>query len=345
LFNQPIIAYSGENDKQIQAAQVMEEAFAAEGQVLDHRIGPGMDHIYHPDTLAEIMTKMKNYPDRRPNYRSVRLQTQTLRYHKVRWVEALRLEQHWQDSRIDASHSGPSIGVRTKNIAAFRLRPKGSVRIVTIDNKDFDVPGEPAEVTFVKRDGAWTLGTPEPGGKRPGLQGPIDDAFMTPFLVVTPSGKTDSNTNAALARWVAFELDHLRERWATLFRAQLPEKRDVDVTDADIESKNLILWGDAESNALIKRLDGKLPQREFDAATQVHAFIHPNPLAPDRYVVLNSGVTFRPGHDRTNSQQNPKLPDWAVLDITQAPTDTAAGRVVASGFFDENWDTPSGESY
>jgi len=34
-----------------------------------------------------------------------------------------------------------------------------------------------------------------------------------------------------------------------------------------------------------------------------------------------------------------------VLDITQAPTDTAAGRVVASGFFDENWDTPSGESY
>ncbi len=43
LFNMSVIAYSGELDKQIQAAQVMEEAFAAEGQKLPHLIGPGMD--------------------------------------------------------------------------------------------------------------------------------------------------------------------------------------------------------------------------------------------------------------------------------------------------------------
>jgi len=311
----------------------MEAAFAEEGQVLDHRIGPGMGHKYHPDTLADILRKMKNFPDRRPHYRTAHLQTQTLRYNKVRWVEALRLNAHWQDSRISASHTGPSIGVLTKNIAAFKLRPKGSVRIVTVDGAEFDLPGEPAEIHFVKREGNWILGEPDPGGKRPGLQGPIDDAFMTPFLVVTPSGKT----TAARQRWTAFELDHLRERWATLFRAQLPEKRDVDVTDDDIANKNLILWGDADSNMLIKKTAGKLPLRKVDAASQINLMIHPNPLNPERYVVLNSGPTFRPGHDRTNSQQNPKLPDWAVLDITQPPTDTAAGRVVDCGFFDERW--------
>jgi predicted peptidase len=44
LFNLPVVAYSGEEDKQIQAARVMEQAFAAEGRTLTHLIGPGMGH-------------------------------------------------------------------------------------------------------------------------------------------------------------------------------------------------------------------------------------------------------------------------------------------------------------
>src|SRR5690606_16463211 len=58
LFNLPVVAYSGENDKQIQAARVMEAAFQAEGRTLTHLIGPGMGHRYHPDSLAEIMRQM-----------------------------------------------------------------------------------------------------------------------------------------------------------------------------------------------------------------------------------------------------------------------------------------------
>ena len=54
LFNLPTIAYSGELDKQIQAAQVMERAFKTEGAKLPHIIGPGMEHRYHPESLAEI---------------------------------------------------------------------------------------------------------------------------------------------------------------------------------------------------------------------------------------------------------------------------------------------------
>ena len=54
-------------------------------------------------------------------------------------------------------------------------------------------------------------------------------------------------------------------------------------------------------------------------------------------VVINSGLTFREAHDRTNSLQNPKLPDWAILDITQPPNDETAGKVVEADFFDEHW--------
>ncbi len=55
LFNIPVVAYSGELDKQMQAALLMEEAFSTEGEKLTHLIGPGMGHKYHPDTLKEIL--------------------------------------------------------------------------------------------------------------------------------------------------------------------------------------------------------------------------------------------------------------------------------------------------
>jgi hypothetical protein len=54
-------------------------------------------------------------------------------------------------------------------------------------------------------------------------------------------------------------------------------------------------------------------------------------------LVINSGLTFREAHDRTNSLQNPKLPDWAILDITQPRNGETAGKVVAADFFDDRW--------
>ena len=35
--------------------------------------------------------------------------------------------------------------------------------------------------------------------------------------------------------------------------------------------------------------------------------------------------------------QNPHLPDWAVMDVTVAPTRLQPGGVVAADFFDEAW--------
>ncbi|SVB47990.1 uncharacterized protein METZ01_LOCUS200844, partial [marine metagenome] len=63
--------------------------------------------------------------------------------------------------------------------------------------------------------------------------------------------------------------------------------------------------------------------------------IHPNPLSSSHCVVIHSGPTFRESHDRTNSLQNPKLPDWAIRDLNQPPNGESAGKVVAADFFDE----------
>ena len=54
--------------------------------------------------------------------------------------------------------------------------------------------------------------------------------------------------------------------------------------------------------------------------------IYPNPLNPKRYVVLNSGFTFREYDYLNNARQVPKLPDYAVIDVERAGVVAAARR-------------------
>jgi hypothetical protein len=167
---------------------------------------------------------------------------------------------------------------------------------------------------------------------------------MDRFIYVAPTGKG----NEAVARWTTEELIHAQAQWGGLFRGEAQTRRDADVTDADIASANLILWGDPRSNKMIARVIEKLPihwtdkeiqvgDAKFDATHHSLILIYPDPLNAKHYIVLNSGHTFREDHNRTNSQQTPKLPDWAVIDLNTPPDGKSPGKVVAAGFFDESW--------
>lgn len=373
LFNLPCVAYSGEIDPQQQAARIMEAAFQSEGRELPHVIGPGMGHKYHPDSLADIMRRMAEAVERGRdrNPKKITLQTRTLRYNKMHWLELLRLDEHWQDTRADAEvREDDTLVITTKNVAALRLHgwEDQPAAKITIDGRKLEVPSRPPMtppflLVKVNNNGwVWSRDdTPrdESGEKtsratpaqqlvkRHGLQGPIDDAFMAPFLVVTPSGQSK---HPRVEQWVEFEREHFLNRWRALYRGEVRLKRDSDVTDDDIRAYHLILWGDADSNSIIKRIAAGLPigwnetsltvaGQTYDASSHVPLMIYPNPLHADKYVVLNSGPTHREGHDRTNSLQNPKLPDWAVIDIRQPPDAFTPGRVVAADFFDERWAT------
>ena len=358
LFNLPVIAYSGEIDRQIQAARVMEEAYREHGQELTHFIGPGVGHDYAPGMLEEILQNMQEITASklasvRPP--QVALQTRTLRYNRMHWVEAVGLEKHWEDSRIDAATQGDELIITTKNISSLALHnpplPHADATL-SVDGYVLEMPGDATDVLLVRQDGTWTVGENvllEAGqgelAKRPGLQGPIDDAFMSAFLMVLPS---DRPVHRNLARWVDFEQRHAIDRWRALMRGEARVKKDVEVTEQDVAQYNLVLWGDPNSNQLMRRIVEQLPiewsaetlrvnDREYAAGDHVPAMIYPNPLNPQKYVVLNSGLTFREAHDRTNSLQNPKLPDWAVIDLAQAPDARAPGRIADAGFFDESW--------
>ena len=65
--------------------------------------------------------------------------------------------------------------------------------------------------------------------------------------------------------------------------------------------------------------------------------IYPNPLNPKRYVVLNSGFTFREYDYLNNARQVPKLPDFAVIDVNVPVSSRTPGGFVTAGFFTEDW--------
>lgn len=363
LFNLPVIAYSGEKDKQIQAARVMEEAYKAEGQELTHLIGPGVEHKYEPATLAELLKRLEAMAsggkDRSP--KQADLQTRTLRYPSSGWLTATGLDEHWQDSRISAKVTETGVEITTKNVRSFAI--EGSAPIVgsvaTVDGQEVELRSDGNAETpvgrFAKIDGQWketsngrqTVSRLE---KVPALQGPIDDAFLSRFIVVLPEGKSSNET---LQPWIDFEIAHFLERWKATFRGEPIVVKGNELTPEQMKSANLILWGDPASSRAIAKVVEKLPMEwnastvaigasKFDAKTHAPALIYPNPFAPGRYVVINSGPTFREAHDKTNSQQNPKLPDWAIFDLTTSPSGTAAGKVVAADFFDEFWQPKPG---
>ena len=68
------------------------------------------------------------------------------------------------------------------------------------------------------------------------------------------------------------------------------------------------------------------------------AMIYPNPLNPDKYVVLNSGFTFREYDYLNNARQTPKLPDWAIVDINSPMTSRVPGTILDAAFFGEHWE-------
>jgi len=362
LYNLPIVAYSGEIDRQKQAADIMASYMAKEGMTLTHIIGPKTEHRYHPDAIPEINRRIDSIMARgREDYpTTIRFATFTLRYNRMKWVVVDALDRHWEPARVDANVTGAhALELKTANVAALTLDfaagrsllDEGEARI-TIDGQTVTLPGPDSDrswqPTLIKSAGKWSAGALARNElrKRHGLQGPIDDAFWNRFIMVKPTG---TSANATLNTWADAEMKRAIKEWRGQFRGEAITKNDTEITDADIASSNLILWGDPQSNKILERIADKLPMKwssgaiaigtqSFPTATHAAILIYPNPLNPSKYVVLNSGLTFREAHYSTNSQQTPKLPDYAVVDLTAPPDTRSPGKIALAGFFGERWE-------
>jgi pimeloyl-ACP methyl ester carboxylesterase len=362
LFNCPTVAYSGEIDKQKQAADMMADAMKAEGIELVHVIGPKTGHSYHPQAKAEISRRIDAIAALgRPSIPSrVRFATWTLRYNQMHWLQVDGLERHWERARVDAEILNGRVVAQTENVTALSFAmPPGRCPLdntrpprVQLDSQELAAAPVLSDRSwtshFRKIDGRWSLvDSPDDGSlrKRPGLQGPIDDAFMDSFIMVRPTGKP---LNEKVGRWVAREMTHAIDHWRRQFRGEARAKNDTEIADDDIASSNLVLWGDPSSNKVLAKIADTLPigwtaaslsvgTDKYAAGHHAPVLIYPNPLNPNRYIVVNSGFTYREYDYLNNARQVPKLPDWAVVNLNTPPSSRWPGEIVAAGFFDEAW--------
>ncbi len=358
-FNVPIVAYSGEIDPQKQAADAMAEAMKQEGLALEHLIGPNTAHMYEPHVRQILQERLDAIAakGRNPAPMEVRFTTWTLRYNTMFWIAVDAMGREWERARVNARIDGNRIAVTTENVTAAHIRferglapfAPGTRPTLAVDGTTVRPPAVAADrslaVALIKGRDGWHLGEPpNVPRKAHGLQGPIDDAFMEPFVFVRPTGTPFS---AELAQWEQQQADYAVSEWTHFFRGEPRVKRDTEITDRDIASYNLVLFGDPSSNAVYKRIAARLPIKWTrggvvvgDAAfpaTHAPVFIFPNPLNPSKYVVVNSGFTF---HDQSNNDmQSPKLPDWAVVDTSKPGNNYRYLPlfVAAQGFFDEAW--------
>ena len=369
LFNLPTVAYSGEIDRQKQAADVMAREMKKVGLELTHVIGPKTAHKYEPGAKAEVNRRIDAIA-RRGRVQvpeKVAFTTWTLRYDRCAWLRVDRLDRHWEPAVVTAELGDKEVTIRTKNVAALSLQfepgscpfdPIGgaAVKFGEYGNGPTTTVADTAKpqsdrslvVTYRKFPAGWAVERTPPVTleKRHGLQGPIDDAFMDRFLMVRPTGQPLTDKNGA---WAAGEMRHAVEHWKRHFRGEAPVKDDTAVTADDIRDANLVLWGDPASNAVLAKVADRLPVKwgkdgltigdeTYDPATHVPVLIYPNPLNPAKYVVINSGFTFREYDYLNNARQVPKLPDYAVIDITIPPNSRWPGKVARAGFFGEKWE-------
>jgi hypothetical protein len=355
LFNLPTVAYSGEIDSQKQAADVMAREMKKVGLDLKHIIGPKTAHAYEKGAKEEVNKLIDALVEkgRDPWPAEVKFVTYTMRYDRSAWVQIMLLDKHWERAEVHGTYKDGKFDVKTKGVwsLAIYLHPK-SLNTVVIDGQTVleNFPGGAnARMHVDKVNGKWEQ-DPQPDLRKwHGQQGPIDDAFMDHFVFVRPTGKPIS---AAAWKWVDREMKHAIEHWRKQFRGDVEIMDDTEVLKGERSRANLILWGDSKSNAVLAKIADKMPIRwtdkglvvgkdTYDADKCVPAFIYPR-LTGDstyyKYVVINSGFTFREYDYLNNARQVPKLPDYAVFDITTPTTSRTPAQVIRAGFFNEKWE-------
>jgi hypothetical protein len=366
-FDVPIVAYSGEIDKQRQAAENIQAELKKFGlsDRMTHLIGPGLAHQFPPVWQKAAEKELQKYAGEgkgRAEFPGhVRLVAYTSADARCDWVQVDALDAMYQRAGVDAKWDGNTFTVTTDNVRRLRLFGPPSRKFpakVTIDGQAVDAKWNsmlrPPDALFIRSDGKWSARfarlDQEAGLQKSGsATGPIDQAFVAPFLCVVGTGKSPNEAMEVAAR---AQLERFRREWDKYMRGTLRVKKDVELTDRDRQEANLILFGDPSSNSEIARVMPKLPIRwsaseltlgeaTFDARSHLPVLIYTGVYYAGLFVVLNSGHTFHAADFQgTNALLYPRLGDYAIVKPAPTAKDLAAFDVVTAGLFDEHWQVP-----
>jgi predicted esterase len=347
-------------------SRVLVREYERLGYRIESRFDPDLGHNVWDRTYEKgrIWTKFLRYK-RDPYPERVVFKSAHDRYMKAYWVRLVERADFWKFARVEARIDSETNTIRAStsnllgvafDVSGKRLSREKPLRVeldgVTVHEGMFAA----REITFVreKTNTPWRM---LPAGEAPprrpkhaGLSGPIEDFKYVRQLVVY--GTQDPAEEPVLRR-AALEASSYHSHAGI----ELTVKRDVDVTEEDLRDSHLHLFGTPRSNSLLRRIEGSLPLRVVAEGVKVGDMLHrggdlgfkliyPNPISPDRYVLVSAGVH---AHAARWANWLPLwVPDYIVYDQrTVAPRwgKMLAGRpAIEAGTFDRDWRLPANGS-
>ena len=251
---------------------------------------------------------------------SVRYRTNTPTRGRAYWVEILEFTNPNLQAAIKAT-------VVTDGSANQLFLQFENIDVLAVDlpdklfdpDKDLQITLNAAPLTvkapFPKRiylqrvdkstpQGSYKLGLTDPrtpGAYRAYTAGGVDHMYTCgePLLIVKGTGG-DERLIEAISKFCD-DLSFRATGWSMSSQGQIPIKGDVDLTDDDIERRNLIIVGAASSNTYLAQITDKLPAAEkdgvltvgsepYDLKGKVYGLFHYNPQAPKRLILLISST-------------------------------------------------------
>jgi len=309
-------------------------------------IADGDHYIYWEDWAYVSALDWLKFVQRAPTPLKVRYSTAALRNKGSYWVAIDGFNDYSQLAHIEADlRTGNTIHVNTKNVKGFTLTPPaGLVKLnqpltLVVDgvrqehkydaNKPVRWP-LPDPVTALV-DGTWPRHF---GPKTPQRCGPIKEAYRDPFLLVYGSDPDDEQKAQYFAR-----------EWYLYADGKPPIKAATEVTEADRQNYNLILFGTRATNTILNDIAHWLPveltpngyrlgKREYAAKEVGMQLCYASPYSAKRMIVVQSGLYW--GGALPLNHKYDLLPEFIVYDNTLDPTDST-NTALAAGFFDHNW--------
>jgi len=314
----------------------------------------GNHGAFDPSALDEQLAWLAANP-RQPS-QTIHFVTGRLRQAHVGWVQVDGFSEPLKLATVRAAIDRSSTLVLTcDNVSALTLTPPGaltSANVIINGSGPLRVSADPdGALRLHLRGTRWVPGSPDPGllRKRPGLEGPVDEVFLTPFILVYGTQGDDPD----LLQDLRDEAGRFASEWSRRFGAFPRLCADTDLTPEDAQRLNLVLFGRPDQNLVLQRYADRLPIRISKDVIDAFGtrctgedvgtiFCYPNPDLPDRMLVVYAPLG-RPAafqmHTRFGKWFNwgvfdfRKWFDYAVYDARTRDPET----FLKVGFFDATW--------
>jgi predicted esterase len=336
----------------------------------------GYSHSYHTfpgghcedHNLPEIYDFFNQHSND-PNPKDVILKANQLKYGSAYWVRIDRLEKSMVLGTIEAKVTGKQkdiVEVTANGLVQFTLSLTPELvkvaEVSVLVNGESVYAGPPQEITVsASLDGSgsiagWSTNDTLPRGlrKTAQIEGAVGHAYQSKFLLVTgTTSKADTPRNRQEAEQFAAD-------WELRNHANISPVDDTSITDDDIAASNLILFGTADSNSIIEAINDLLPIRiwrnrivaganEYVGENYGLYMISPNPLNPERYVVISHGAIPGWCHPTDILVLALLWPDYVLFDRNIVPRAAISASPygepmfyhpdawVEAGYFDQYW--------